>query len=59
MDSRLLHTERVTDRVGERGATRAEQRPRPGATLAVLAMSLGLFALPPSIAILILLGVVS
>ena len=55
----MLYTLRVTQWVGEQDATPADGRRRQGARLAVLAMSLSCMGLPPLVAVLVLLGVVS
>lgn len=50
---------RVAEWVGEQDAALADGRGRHGARLAVLAVSLSCMGLPPLVAILVLLGVVS
>lgn len=56
----MLYTERVAGWVGERDVSMPAERPRcRGAKLLVLTLSLSLFGLPPTVSILILLGVLS
>ena len=56
----MLNTEWVAGWVGESDVSMPAERPRRrGAKLAVLAMSLSLFGLPPTVSVLILLGVLS